>query len=118
MLTLICLQENFNPRLREGGDAVLNALGGKDTISIHASAKEATDTQHSTRQKRTISIHASAKEATQYVDKKIKQYYFNPRLREGGDPFFNFVVTAILDFNPRLREGGDTFRSHLHSVGK
>ena len=45
-------------------------------------------------------------------------HYFNPRLREGGDPFFNFVVTAILDFNPRLREGGDDKDDVEHEVKK
>ena len=33
-----------------------------------------------------ISIHASEKEATRILQvTPIKQYYFNPRLREGGD---------------------------------
>ena len=55
-----------------------------------------------------ISIHASAKEATNYA-KTHKRWTnnFNPRLREGGD--VNGVWNGIqsMNFNPRLREGGD-----------
>ena len=77
-----------------------------------------------------ISIHASAKEATQFA--VIGSYVikdFNPRLREGGDvvryslPESSFVFQSTPPrrrrqhnpaplknnhhFNPRLREGGD-----------
>ena len=34
-------------------------------------------------------------------------FYFNPRLREGGDPSTAVFVTDFMHFNPRLREGGD-----------
>ena len=78
-----------------------------------------------------ISIHASGKEAT-FVDlnfflnllifqstppgrrRQISPcscsplYYFNPRLREGGDKDLCPVDTGALNFNPRLREGGDS----------
>ena len=77
-------------------------------ISIHASAKEATQTKSAAttaakfqstppRRRRPpqqmqqqsnpdISIHASAKEATRLQLLKLRNlYYFNPRLREGGD---------------------------------
>ena len=41
------------------------------------------------------------------------QRNFNPRLREGGDPF-NCKSDIIQSyFNPRLREGGDTSRQKL-----
>ena len=55
-------------------------------ISIHASAKEATGKITSSAGLRTISIHASAKEATicSSADKPAWAN-FNPRLREGGD---------------------------------
>ena len=33
--------------------------------------------------------------------------YFNPRLREGGDPIWKYPLGGNTDFNPRLREGGD-----------
>ena len=79
--------KDFNPRLREGGDL----LHAKDiilqTISIHASAKEATKRHRGNGQGHDkISIHASAKEATAVTD---------------------LAFAALCDFNPRLREGGD-----------
>ena len=57
---------DFNPRLREGGDERKWYEIQKDSISIHASAKEATASKHlSLGSCNIISIHASAKEATQ-----------------------------------------------------
>ena len=56
---------NFNPRLREGGDIIpqiADADGGD--ISIHASAREATYYYPQTTFFHSISIHASAREAT------------------------------------------------------
>ena len=55
--------ENFNPRLREGGDKDFRFFGVVNHISIHASAKEAT---------------LSPGRSRGSPD-------FNPRLREGGD---------------------------------
>ena len=58
---------HFNPRLREGGDAVETADPTIKKISIHASAKEATwISSFLYPVPRRISIHASAKEATEY----------------------------------------------------
>ena len=55
-----------------------------------------------------ISIHASAKEATQFGLYRGFWYMdFNPRLREGGDGNDRLYHTPVLNFNPRLREGGD-----------
>ena len=34
-------------------------------------------------------------------------YYFNPRLREGGDVYTILQSICCTNFNPRLREGGD-----------
>ena len=79
---------NFNPRLREGGDLIGFSSSSSISISIHASAKEATkfsstylaliEFQSTPPRRRrreytvtydnnkTISIHASAKEATRF----------------------------------------------------
>ena len=77
---------DFNPRLREGGDALRNSITHQtDLISIHASAKEAT----------TVSSFSGVTE------------YFNPRLREGGDKEYHRNNGGKKNFNPRLREGGD-----------
>ena len=55
-----------------------------------------------------ISIHASAKEATvQNVTKWAASMNFNPRLREGGDSKSKYFTNDRVYFNPRLREGGD-----------
>ena len=55
-----------------------------------------------------ISIHASAKEATLRLRKAgSHRGHFNPRLREGGDPFYRWSRPQNQHFNPRLREGGD-----------
>ena len=122
---------DFNPRLREGGDLIpsdarnnsrlfqstpprgrrhtvpgkygrcrsisihasareatgyLNAVSYGATISIHASAREATCPPEVKKACQTISIHASAREATTLTTQKnIVVWHFNPRLREGGD---------------------------------
>ena len=55
---------DFNPRLREGGDSLSNRRATMNTISIHASAREATSSDPT---------------------EKVKPANFNPRLREGGD---------------------------------
>ena len=56
-----------------------------------------------------ISIHASAKEATALSSTVITTLAdFNPRLREGGDERFAHLRQPGNEyFNPRLREGGD-----------
>ena len=77
---------DFNPRLREGGDALRNSITHQtDLISIHASAKEATKSTSATTAAKKISIHASAKEATVYngtIDwKKVKFQSTPPRRR-------------------------------------
>ena len=76
----------FNPRLREGGDSSISFAFRCFKVSIHASAREATQ-----RKCRSMAFHTR----------------FNPRLREGGD--FS-AISSHPDhprFNPRLREGGD-----------
>ena len=79
------VDNHFNPRLREGGDfSSLSSVDG-ETISIHASAKEATMVGCIYRHFKGISIHASAKEATVYngtIDwKKVKFQSTPPRRR-------------------------------------
>ena len=55
---------DFNPRLREGGDAAIHTDADGEPISIHASAREATTVSSKYGCYRSISIHASAREAT------------------------------------------------------
>ena len=77
-------------------------------ISIHASAKEATNVATAKGSNTDISIHASAKEATSRPYKNVRsRQHFNPRLREGGDALKLQPPLVAMNFNPRLREGGD-----------
>ena len=88
--------QNFNPRLREGGDDSLKIGADGKLISIHASAKEATPlTLAGNFRGWRISIHASAKEATrERVTTAAAATDFNPRLREGGDPRHLYVCQS------------------------
>ena len=87
---------DFNPRLREGGD--LSALSiikfGSD---FNPRLREGGDIFESIQTlKRYISIHASAKEATNFQMFLISDLlYFNPRLREGGDIYNHFLFFSI-----------------------
>ena len=122
---------NFNPRFREGSDSCGSFLKPKTSISIHASAKEATYTPTENRYYEPISIHASAKEATGSAGKGIFPLDFNPRFREGSDKDAecreerDLVFQSTLprrkrlrlmrrgrrdtNFNPRFREGSDGY---------
>ena len=77
---------DFNPRFREGSDQAYRRICQKKTISIHASAKEAT----------LIRLHNLRRED-----------YFNPRFREGSDNFLRQKPVTECNFNPRFREGSD-----------
>ena len=68
--------DNFNPRLREGGDSNRdNCFIATGTISIHASEKEATEVPKDAKKVILISIHASEKEATAtYCDTSTIMY--------------------------------------------
>ena len=145
-------QDDFNPRLREGGDDDLDSLAEEYIISIHASAKEATKRPLPSGHTDRISIHASAKEATLPadgdIDAALKFQSTPPRRRRhvtwedmtkalkisihaSAKEATNFHLTFLLSggfqstpprrrrpswlffilfdfyFNPRLREGGD-----------
>ncbi len=58
---------SFNPRLRTGGDeGHRGKIHQTSVVSIHASAREATNVAQKGVTKDVVSIHASAREATQY----------------------------------------------------
>ena len=86
-MTFKWLWDNFNPRLREGGDG---STGGKD------------------RRNGAISIHASAREATSSTSTSLSLKVFQstpPRGRRHVSPLLSHLGNG--HFNPRLREGGD-----------
>ena len=87
---------HFNPRSREGSDAVLRAKALIDEV---------------------ISIHAPAKGATHIgVPRKRHAENFNPRSREGSDPRYLLIRIRSQYFNPRSREGSDIM-VQITSVG-
>ena len=78
------------------------------TISIHASAKEATRLGFKRISQYNISIHASAKEATFMIDTSIPTSVFQSTPPRRRRPVMAVVkVKQQHNFNPRLREGGD-----------
>ncbi len=86
-------------------------------VSIHASAREATQGGCLSYSAAVVSIHASAREATclrcgrSYVSNR-----FNPRLRAGGDPRAGQAGGWQRRFNPRLRAGGDVIKGLLAHI--
>ena len=55
-----------------------------------------------------VSIHAPVKEATGVCNSNHAQVHsFNPRSREGSDPWIHRSEAALTGFNPRSREGSD-----------
>ena len=121
--------EDFNPRLREGGDLMMSSGMETLSISIHASAKEATPTKRQSliltvfqstppRRRRldlyrmsvdrAISIHASAKEATPDTTAQIFWLKFQSTPPRRRRPWSLATPKKLQKyFNPRLREGGD-----------
>ena len=62
---MIWFDKRFNPRLRTGGDfSIVLSIRAIPHVSIHASAREATDGNSDNRRFAEVSIHASAREAT------------------------------------------------------
>ena len=77
---------NFNPRSREGSDAILSRDPRNAEISIHAPARGATMQAQKRAILQRISIHAPARGATRSLFRIAKAgSYFNPRSREGSD---------------------------------
>ena len=124
------LRDDFNPRLREGGDENKLKYDTDRMISIHASAKEATT--YLTPCERFGEFQSTPPRRRRLFKLRFRLgcINFNPRLREGGDAEkYGFTVYLCLfqstpprrrrpastqipcihgNFNPRLREGGDS----------
>ena len=100
----------FNPRLREGGDLFLMLLRFFKVISIHASAKEATQCAEEIYLRLDISIHASAKEATMINCRPVSSYDISIHASAKEATYLCYNKDKLRDnFNPRLREGGDFY---------
>ena len=79
----------FNPRLREGGDVLWILLWILwITISIHASAKEATFPLYLLWMGKRFQSTPPRRRRPDFLFFLHGHDYFNPRLREGGDGFY------------------------------
>ena len=123
------LQRGFNPRLREGGDITIFSLqilikfqstpprgrrllaqaaqGFPRSVSIHASAREATKRADKKSLMNEVSIHASAREATSSSKFAIIFLLFQSTPPRGRRLKCRIPGSTHICFNPRLREGGD-----------
>ena len=91
---------DFNPRTREGCDAIDIGSETLGVISIHAPVKGATNPEltfpESTFE---ISIHAPVKGATRaHLDPLSAENHFNPRTREGCDNSLKRSCPAMSKF--------------------
>ena len=103
---------DFNPRSREGSDA-LDAACRQLLDDFNPRSREGSDTGEGVMQVEcmAISIHAPARGATFDDGSVIFKYYdFNPRSREGSDGSLQSAEHDGKDFNPRSREGSDALQ--------
>ena len=130
----------FNPRSREGSDALFSCFYTFLFISIHAPAKGATTGCWTADLQFDISIHAPAKGATPNGYGSVHKLsgfqstlprrerpvglhhegrgtYFNPRSREGSDGILICRCLGIIYFNPRSREGSDIACKYFDAGG-
>ena len=76
----------FNPRVRAGRDNMILGHVRRDSVSIHASARDATGILTNLTSRIRVSIHASARDATPDTGcRSLLLYCFNPRVRAGRD---------------------------------
>ena len=119
----------FNPRVREGRDAVVRKIDEDAVVSIHASTRDATALAVYAEQVGNVSIHASARDATRSPRMTQMTGWFQstrPRWTRRGigseeaDPAGVSIHASARDatamsarvrmpfcFNPRVREGRD-----------
>ena len=127
-LLVTAIEQNFNPRSREGSDPRYVDVIVDRWISIHAPARGATRRAESGRHVRNfnprsregsdsdgelvdllkeISIHAPARGATIYTGGLAKVTLFQSTLPRGERHHKKFQILLFLYFNPRSREGSD-----------
>ena len=97
----------FNPRSREGSDALFSCFYTFLFISIHAPAKGATTGRWTADLQFDISIHAPAKGATQLGNTFGQAQVFQSTLPRRERPCNRLSGQAHANFNPRSREGSD-----------
>ena len=114
VLSAFPLRHSFNPRVREGRDLLLNFRHHGITVSIHASARDATSHGHAVSAYGNVSIHASARDATNLMHRagvgvpvSIHASARDATCRQAAQH------RAYTGFNPRVREGRDVSARHF-----
>ena len=106
---------SFNPRLRVGGDFFGTDSTAGSSVSIHASAWEATSDGRRMVQTKLVSIHASAWEATcRKQTPSAWKWSFNPRLRVGGDADQSTRLTIELNVSIHASAWEATLKMEVH----
>ena len=78
-------------------------------VSIHASVKDATNSQNIILAKPTVSIHASVKDATYDADGENLQICFNPRICKRCDPnLLQGVSIDIVSIHASVKDATST----------
>ena len=128
---LTCRKTCFNPRVRDGRDEEAPCHRLPELVSIHASARDATVA--SVAYSLYMMFQSTRPRGTRLCSSATRQdrQCFNPRVREGRDPFVNLTDAAVplfqstrprgtrrqlistptpmaRCFNPRVREGRDS----------
>ena len=97
---------SFNPRLREGGDLCTYTIRRRFSVSIHASAREATKLSGPYLNGIVVSIHASAREATAGQQRYRDGWWFQstpPRGRRQNTDTINLGDLMFQSTPPRGR---------------
>ena len=113
---------HFNPRSREGSDALQSLHQGVPWISIHAPVKGATTYVAGISNSKTISIHAPVKGATRYFNElTAEKRKISIHAPVKGATWVVGKDNVGVHFNPRSREGSDRVNadrlgSHVISI--
>ena len=111
LMILIGIGIDFNPRLREGGD-VTNFLDARWPRKFQSTPPRRRRLYPNIVNLKSLEFQSTPpRRRRRRVFREMEESYnFNPRLREGGDEKTKTATIIPFDFNPRLREGGDDSR--------
>ena len=100
--------KNFNPRSREGSDALAIA-GAAYKMDFNPRSREGSDDIIEDYVIGSGKFQSTLPRGERHHRPQVKmlQNYFNPRSREGSDYLNGQEIPTIRNFNPRSREGSD-----------
>ena len=108
MRIMLYSKRDFNPRSREGSDALKQSAFCIIIISIHAPARGATIAVHATLSRLLIFQSTLPRgERLGIVPQNISPILFQSTLPRGERPCFKRFSCKHIHFNPRSREGSD-----------